>query len=95
MKKKSNKIDLIYIKNPTTTFIQFLRIEKFKNKIKNKNNAKKNTKTEKKKEKSYLNLIQSEAEKREKNKFINVVVGFWPFFIMAFYQQFYQRIIKY
>jgi len=51
LKKKSNKIDLIYIKNPTTTFIQFLRIEKFKNKIKNKNNAKKKHKNREEKRK--------------------------------------------
>jgi hypothetical protein len=45
--------------NPTTTFIQLLRIEK-----KNKYNEK-NTKKEKKKEKSYLNLIVSDAKKRK------------------------------
>jgi len=56
LKKKSNKIDLIYIKNPTTTFIQFLRIEKFKNKIKNKNNAKKKTQKQRRKKKN-LTLI--------------------------------------
>jgi hypothetical protein len=33
-----------YEKNPTTTFIQLLRTEKFKNKIKNKYNEKKEEK---------------------------------------------------
>jgi hypothetical protein len=46
-------------KNPTTTFIQLLRTEKFKNKIKNKYNEK-NTK-----KKIYLNVVASEAEKRK------------------------------
>jgi hypothetical protein len=50
-------------KNPTTTFIQLLRTEKFKNKIKNKYNEKN---TKKKETKSYLNVVASEAEKRKK-----------------------------
>jgi hypothetical protein len=57
-------------KNPTTTFIQLLRTEKFKNKIKNKYNEKN---TKKKETKSYLNVVASEAEKRKKNKFIKFV----------------------
>jgi hypothetical protein len=50
-------------KNPTTTFIQLLRTEKFKNKIKNKYNEKN---TKKKETKSHLNVVVSEAEKRKK-----------------------------
>jgi len=50
-------------KNPTTTFIQLLRIENLKNKIKNKYNAKKHKK--RKKEKFYLNVTASEVEKRK------------------------------
>jgi hypothetical protein len=57
-------------KNPTTTFIQLLRTEKFKNKIKNKYNEKN---TKKKETKSYLNVVASEAEKRKKNKFIKYI----------------------
>ena len=59
MKNKSNKIDLIWKKNPTTIFIQLLRIEKLKKKT---NIMKK----KEKKEKSYLNVIASEAEKIKK-----------------------------
>jgi hypothetical protein len=54
-------------KNPTTTFIQLLRTEKFLKKIKKKYNEKK------KKEKSHLNIIASEDEKRKINKFIKYV----------------------
>jgi hypothetical protein len=43
-------------KNPTTTFIQLLRVEKFKNKMKKK---------KKKKEKSYINVVASEVEKKK------------------------------
>jgi hypothetical protein len=59
LKNKSNKIDLIWKKNPTTIFIQLLRIEKLKKKT---NIMKK----KEKKEKSYLNVIASEAEKIKK-----------------------------
>jgi hypothetical protein len=50
---------------PTTTFIQLLRTKTIKNKIKNKY-SEKNMK--KRKKKSYLNVVASEAKKREKNK---------------------------
>jgi len=49
-------------KNSTTSFIQLLWIEKFK-KIYNEKNTKK-----KRKEKSYLNVVVSEAERKEKKK---------------------------
>ena len=48
---------------PTTTFIQLLRTKTIKNKIKNKY-SEKNMK--KRKKKSYLNVVASEAKKREK-----------------------------
>ena len=49
-----------YEKNPTATFIQLLRTEKFKNKIKNKYNEKK-----RRKKKFYLDVVANEAEKRK------------------------------
>ena len=47
------------------TFIQLLRTKTIKNKIKNKYSEKKSWK-KKKKEKSYLNVVASEANEREK-----------------------------
>ena len=51
-----------YEKKSYTTFIQLLRIEKFKNK----KNIMKKTQKKKKKEKYYLNVVASEVEKRKK-----------------------------
>jgi len=50
-------------KNLTTTFIQLLRTKTIKNKIKNKYSEKNH---EKRRRKSYLNVVVSEAKKREK-----------------------------
>jgi len=67
LKKKSYKIDLVWKKNPTTTFIQLFRIENFKNKIKKTNIMQKKHK-KKNKKKSYLNLIARKAEKRKEKQ---------------------------
>jgi hypothetical protein len=50
-----------------------IKNRKIKKIIKKTNIMQKNTKKRRKKEKSYLNFITSEAEKREKNKFIKYV----------------------
>jgi hypothetical protein len=54
-------------KNPTTIFIQLLRTKTIKNKVKNKY-SEKNTKN-----KYYLNMVASEAKKRQKNKFVKYI----------------------
>ena len=51
-------------KNLTTTFIQLLRTKKIKNKIKNKYSE--NNHEQRRKKKSYLNVVESEANERKK-----------------------------
>jgi hypothetical protein len=50
-------------KNLTTTFIQLLRTKKIKNKIKNKYSE--NNHEQRRKKKSYLNVVESEANERK------------------------------
>ena len=51
-------------KNLTTTFIQLLRTKKIKNKIKNKYSE--NNHEQRRRKKSYLNVVESEANERKK-----------------------------